>query len=60
MEHQTISNLMNKANDVRFVTRKQNIINDQSNTKSKSYIMLILQIPIILNIWSMKLKWQDT
>ena len=35
MEHQTISNLMNKANDVRFVTRKQNIINDQSNTKSK-------------------------
>ena len=50
MEHQAISNLMNKAKDVRFVTRKQNIINDQSNTNSKSYIMLILQMLIILNI----------
>ena len=33
MEHQIITNSMNKANDTRFVTRKRNIINDQSNTK---------------------------
>ena len=31
MEHQKILNLLNKASDSRFVTRKCNIINDQSN-----------------------------
>ena len=32
MEHQKILNLLNKANDSKFVTRKWNIVND--NTKS--------------------------
>ena len=31
MEHQKILNLLNEASDSKFVTRKQNIVNDQSN-----------------------------
>ena len=31
MEHQKILNLLNEANDSKFVTRKWNILNDQSN-----------------------------
>ena len=31
MEHQKILNLLNKANDSKFVPRKWNIVNDQSN-----------------------------
>ena len=31
MEHQKILELLNEANDSKFVTRKWNIINDQSN-----------------------------
>ena len=31
MEHQKILNLLNKPNDSKFVTREQNIVNDQSN-----------------------------
>ena len=31
MEHQKILNLLNEASDSRFVTRKLNIVNDQSN-----------------------------
>ena len=30
MEHQKILNLLNKANDSKFVTRKWNIVNDNS------------------------------
>ena len=30
MEHQKITNLLNEANDSKFVTRKWNIVNDQS------------------------------
>ena len=32
MEHQKILNLLNETRHSRFVTRKQNIANDQSNT----------------------------
>ena len=32
MDHQKILNLLSEANDSRFVTRKWNIVNDQSNT----------------------------
>ena len=32
MEHQKILNLLNEADDCKFVTRKSNIVNDQSNT----------------------------
>ena len=31
MEHQKILNLLNEANDSEFVTRKRNIVNDNSN-----------------------------
>ena len=31
MEHQKILNLLNEANDSKFVTRKWNIVNDNSN-----------------------------
>ena len=31
MEHQKILNLLNEASDFNFVTRKWNIVNDQSN-----------------------------
>ena len=31
MEHQKILNLLNEANDSKFVPRKWNIVNDQSN-----------------------------
>ena len=31
MQHQKILNLLNEANDSKFVTRKWNIVNDQSN-----------------------------
>ena len=32
MEHQKILNLLNKANDSKFVARKWNIVNDNSKT----------------------------
>ena len=32
MEHQKILNLLNEANDSKFVTRKWNIVNDNSKT----------------------------
>ena len=32
MEHQKIIVLLNEPNDSKFVTRKWNIVNDQSNT----------------------------
>ena len=31
MEHQKLLNLLNEASDSKFVTRKCNIVNDQSN-----------------------------
>ena len=31
MEHQKILNLLNKARDSKFITRKWNIVNDQLN-----------------------------
>ena len=31
MEHQTILNLLKEPNDSKFVTRKWNIVSDQSN-----------------------------
>ena len=36
MEHQKILNLLNEANDSKFVTRKWNIVNNKSN---KNYIV---------------------
>ena len=37
MEHQKILHLLNEANDSKFVTRKWNIVNDQSNTNYKKW-----------------------
>ena len=34
MEHQKILNLLNEASNSKFVTRKWNIVNDQSNTNN--------------------------
>ena len=31
MEHQKILNVLNEVNDSKFVTRKWNIVNDESN-----------------------------
>ena len=31
MEHRKILNLLNETGDSKFVTRKRNIVNDQSN-----------------------------
>ena len=33
MQHQKLFNLLNEANDYKFVTTKWNIINDQSNAR---------------------------
>ena len=33
MEHQKTLNLLNEASDSRFVARKLNIVNDQSNRR---------------------------
>ena len=35
MEHQIILNLLNEANDPKFVTRKWNIVNNNSKAKMK-------------------------
>ena len=32
MKHQKILNVLNEANDSKFVTRKWNTVNDESNT----------------------------
>ena len=32
MEHQKLSNLLNEATDSKFVTRKSNIVNDNSKS----------------------------
>ena len=35
MEHQKILNSLNEVNDSKFVTRKWNIVNDNSNTNQE-------------------------
>ena len=35
MEHQKILNPLNEVNDSKFVTRKWNIVNDNSNTNQE-------------------------
>ena len=40
MEHRKVLNLLNKADDFKFLTRKWNIVNDQSN---ENYDIVITQ-----------------
>ena len=47
MEHQKISNLLNDANDSKFVTRKWNIVNDNSkanyNAGNETYNIIVVR-----------------
>ena len=43
MEHQKILNLLNEANDSKFVTRKWNMVNDNS----KQIMMSQMTFPLI-------------
>ena len=43
MEHQKTSNLLNEANYSEFVTRKWNVVNDESN----QIMMQQMKLPII-------------
>ena len=43
MEHQKILNVLNEANDSKFVTRKWNIVNDNS----KQIMMSQMTFPLI-------------
>ena len=40
MEHRKVLNLLNEADDFKFLTRKWNIVNDQSN---ENYDIVITQ-----------------
>ena len=46
MEHQKILNSLNEPNDSKFVTRKWNIFNDQSNANNdvRNYIIYNAEI----------------
>ena len=51
MEHQKILNLLNESSDSKFVTRKWNIVNDQSNvnfTLGDENIKFILVITLMI------------
>ena len=40
MEHQKVLSLLNEANDSKFVTRKRNIVSDNSKSLVKSVCQL--------------------
>ena len=46
MEHQKILNLLNEANDSKFVTRKWNIVNDNSNSNYAAANEITYNTPI--------------
>ena len=53
MEHQKILNLLNEANDSKFVTRKWNITNDESKsnydaTNEITYYIEILKLIFVI------------
>ena len=47
MEHQKILNLLNKAGDSNFVTRKWNIVNDQPNANYDAGNEIIYNIEVL-------------
>ena len=47
MEHQKILNLLNEANDSKFVTRKWSIANDQSNTNCNAENEIIFNTEVL-------------
>ena len=50
MEHQKIINLLNEANGFKFVTRKWNIANDQSNANYNVGNEIIYNTEVIKNL----------
>ena len=50
MEHQKILNLLNEANDSKFVTRKWNIVNENSTLLQKNSKKTILNCSLDLLI----------
>ena len=53
MEHQKILNLVNKASDDRFGTRKKNIINDQSSATYTAENKIICRTEVFnSNLWN--------
>ena len=50
MEHQKILNLLNEANDSKFVTRKGNIVNDQSYGKYGERIQIVYDKEVLKSI----------
>ena len=51
MEHQKTLNLLNEANDSKFVTRKWNIVNDQSYGKYGKRNEIIENIEVLKSIF---------
>ena len=47
MKHQKILNLLNEANDSKFVTREWNIVNDNSKTNYKAANKIICNIEVL-------------
>ena len=47
MEHQKILNLLNEANDSKFVTREWNIVNDNSKRNYKAANEIICNIEVL-------------
>ena len=47
MEHQKILNLLNEANDCKFVTRKWNIVNNNSNANNGVGIEIIYNTEVL-------------
>ena len=47
MEHQKILNLLNEANDSKFVTRKWNIVNDNSKSNSAAANEITYSIEVL-------------
>ena len=49
MEHQKILNLLNERNDSKFLTRKWNIVNDQSNANYNVGNVIIYNTEILIS-----------
>ena len=50
MKHQKLLNLLNDANDSKFVTRKWNIVNDNSNSNHAAANEIIYNLEILKSI----------
>ena len=55
MEDQKLFNLLNKAGDSKFVTRKWNIVNDRSNTNYDVGNEIIYDKEVLKSIFAIKM-----